>query len=143
MSWIDDRLTEQKALKERKALIAEHAIPIYEALWDKITEYVEEAKARSSPLITNGSLQNRSVISVPPGDGNQKTDQFRLVLEKESIVARGTRELNFEFRLDVCPDRVVCLKLNKEEISVDDAAKEILDKFLFPDLPRLSRRTPA
>jgi hypothetical protein len=36
--------------------------------------------------------------------------------------------------LDVCEDGVVCLKLAGSMILIEDAAKRILDPFLFPQL---------
>src|ERR1022692_2146810 len=113
-TWIDEQLAKRQALKERSALIAQHAIPIYEDLWKRLVEFVEEAKLKGFPLTTNGSLQNRVVILVSPNPPTFKRDEFHVVLEKESIVARGSigsTKLNLMFPLDVChADGVVCLK---------------------------------
>jgi hypothetical protein len=72
-----------------------------------------------------------------------KTYQFRLTLKNHLISAKGDRELNFEFLLDVCPDGVVCLKSDGEQIAPEWAAASILDKFLFPCLPRLTKPAPT
>lgn len=142
MSFIDDRLAERKELERRNNLIDEHAIPIYEALWKKIAEHVKEAHEKGLPVLTNGSLQNRIVrmsVDPAPHQSGRRPDEFRLVLKNDRISARGDRGLNLEFTLDVCPDGLVCLKAQGMEISVEEAAIRILDPFLFPDLPRLSR----
>jgi hypothetical protein len=118
MTWINERLIQRQALRERSALVREHAIPIYEALWQKIVERVDEARRESFPLVTMGSLQDRRVVLAPAG------------------CARGSHGLKLEFVLDVCPDGVVCLKFHGERIGEDEAAIEILDAFLFPELPR-------
>lgn len=140
MSWIDDRLSEQKKREEDSALIREHAESIYNDLWNEITGWLKEAKEKGIPVGTNGAPHRRIVWRSRETGGNRI--ELKINLEKEkgeiSISGGGISKL----LLSVCDDGVVCLKHDGAQISIHDAAIAILDRFLFPDLPSTSR-TPT
>jgi hypothetical protein len=141
MSWIDDRLADRNALRARETLIKEHAISIYEALWNKLVEHIEDAKTKSFDLFTNGALQNRKVIlwkKELSGEYAKTSEELTFRLDGKVIFARSANGLDLSFYLDVCPDGVVCLKTTGDkQISIEEASIAILDLFLFPDLPPL------
>jgi hypothetical protein len=130
MTWIDDRLAQEKARRERWDLIKQHADAVYEALWTQIVEYVAEAKSKSLSVFTTGSVHDRIVSTSPDA---RYPDQLHVTMGKGRIRAHGTG-IDIEFLLDVCPDGVVCLKLRGEPISTEAAAIRILDPLLFPNL---------
>jgi hypothetical protein len=132
MSWIDERLAERKALAEYNRLLDDHAVGIYTAVWNEMMTFVEEAKTKGfANLLTNGSLQNRRLILAVPG--NDKTLSLTMT-DKRTIRANSPgKEVRFD--LDICDGGIVCLKHADEQVSEQEAAKLILDPFLFPDLP--------
>lgn len=104
------------------------------ALWDTIVEHLDEAKNKGFAVSTNGALQKRTIkLAKQNLSGDNFEFDLRLVDSKTRISAQGDR-VNFMFDFDVCPDGVVCLKLAREVISVEEAAVRVLDPFLFPQL---------
>ena len=140
MSFIDDGINQRKHNEERAALIAEHSPKIYEDLWNRLNAYIGEAKLKGFNIFTNGSLHDRLVeLQIPPTKAETVShrDSFTLTLVNERIIAKdkaGQRGVKFDFSLDVCPDGVVCLKLNGERVETEEAAVKVLHKFLFPEL---------
>ncbi len=131
MSWIEDRLRKRADLVERVGLIRQHAIPIYDALWRQIVQFIEEAKEKGFDLHTNGALQKRIVrLALAP----KGSVEFTLSLDesKRHISASGDR-VDLTFELDVFPNDIVSLKLFSRENSIEEAAISILDPFLFPE----------
>lgn len=139
MGWLEKRITEAQALKQRDALIRSSAPAIYRSLWTELTLIVEDAKNRSFPIFTNGEAHSRLIkLSQDPptgGDGIGRPKELRIVLEKDRqrIVASGAG-VKVILDLDVCSDGVVCLKLGGDQIHLEDAAEKIMDPFLFPEL---------
>jgi hypothetical protein len=139
MSWLDDRLAEETALRSRHAAITAEATKVYDALWEQIMEFIEEGRKKSINLLTNASPYERIVRSpVMPlsRESGHAAKELRLKLAKEktSIVVSGAVRLQFD--LDVGADGVVCLKIGSEPVSIERAAVKVLDPFIFPDLPR-------
>ena len=134
MTWIESRMADLEALRQRNAIIREHAAAIYDALWGTIVEHLDEAKNKGFAVSTNGALQKRTVkLAKQNLSGDKFQFDLRLVDSKTQISAQGDR-VKFMFDLDVCPDGVVCLKHERQVISVEDAAVRVLDPFLFPQL---------
>jgi len=134
MTWIESRIADLNALQERNAVIRQHAVLIYDTLWAAVMEHIEEAKKRDFALSTNGALQKRIVkLAKQNLSGDHFEFELALVDSKTRIRAQGDR-VNFMLDLDVCQDGVVCLKVDREPISVEQAATRILDPFLFPQL---------
>ena len=136
MTWLQSRMDDLEAWRQRNATIREHAITIYDALWQAIVEHLKEAKEKGFPVSMNGALQKR-IVKLAKQNNSSEHFEFELALvdSKTRIRAQGDR-LNFMLDLDVCPDGVVCLKVAGKVISVEEGAVGILDPFLFPQLQR-------
>ena len=136
MSWIDERLAERKALADRNRLLDEHAVSIYEAVWEEMMKVVEEAKTKGGlALFPNGGLQKRHITWAVPS--NDRTLNFTMK-DKRQIRASGTG-VDLVFELDICDGGVVCLKYGVSQVSEQEAARAILDPFLFPELAAQSK----
>jgi hypothetical protein len=134
MTWIESRMADLEAFLRRNAIIREHAVTIYDALWDTMVGHLDEAKASGFAVSTNGALQKRTVkLAKQNLSGNCFEFDLTLVDSKIRIRAHGDR-VNVMLDLDVCPDGVVCLKLGGDRVSIEQAAIFILDPFLFPQL---------
>jgi len=126
MSWIDERLAQRKALNERNQLLDEHAAEIYAAIWKEMMTFVEEAKSKGfTDLLPNGTAQNRRLIL-----GNPDHNRTIMLTMTDKRVIRGG---SLSFELDICDGGIVCLKHDGEQVSERDAARLILDPFLFPE----------
>jgi hypothetical protein len=127
MGWIDERLTQRKALSERNRLLDEHAAEIYAAVWKEMMAFVEEAKSKGFvDLLANGTAQNRRLILGTPENSRTLT----LTMTDKRAIRAGS----LSFELDICDGGIVCLKHDGEQVSERDAARLILDPFLFPEL---------
>jgi hypothetical protein len=135
MTWIDKRLAEQEAEATRSALIDQSAERVYDDLWQAVMRCVMEANNKGFTLATNGSPHQR-IVTLTSKDRTTKKRQLQLTLHRDIrlIKIRGVESLS-ELSLDLCPDRVVCLKLNGKQVTYDEAAEAILDPFLFPTSP--------
>ena len=134
MSWITDRIAERKAAQDRKALIFSEGENVFAALWVAILALTKEATANGFPVHTNGSPHARAVAYTPPGDF-QRQLEISLHREEGEIIAQGP-DGNIKLLLDVGTDGVVGLKTTGPWLSLEQAAREILDPFLFPDLAK-------
>jgi hypothetical protein len=52
MSWVDDRLDDQKRSERDRALISLQAEKVYEELWKEISDRVGDAAKRGTPVAT-------------------------------------------------------------------------------------------
>lgn len=135
MSWIDDRLAAEKAMAEKEQSICESAETVFNDMWSYILGDVEEAKKKGKPVFTNGTQLDRivrlSVLTFSPSQ--PKELHIALSKDKHSIAVSG--ELRMKFELDICPDGTVCPKDEQgKTVSYKEAARRILDPFLFPKL---------
>ena len=138
MSWMEERIAESKRLEDAGRLVSQHAPVVYENLWEEIKKLIAEAERHGLQVFTNGSPENRELrlATKPTAAQHASTGKtVRLILSKDrkTIEAKG---LDIRFGVGVCADGVVCLNFNDEDVSVQRAAEEIFDRFLFPDLPR-------
>jgi hypothetical protein len=136
MTWIEGRISDLEAWQSRNATIRAHAVEIYEALWGEIAEHVKEAAQKGFQASTNGAPRKRNVSLEKENKRGECWElQIMLVDAKDRIRAKGDRgNVDFFLDLDICPDGVVCLKLDGSRLSIEDAAIRILDPFLFPQL---------
>lgn len=139
VTWIDRRIADLEAWRTRNTAVRESALEIYEALWTEIVGHVQDAQARGIDASTNGAPRKR-VVRLPKENKSGQYFELQVILadSKDRIRATGARlkPVDLTFHLDICPDGVVCLKLNEERVSIEDAAIAILDPFLFPQLQR-------
>ena len=138
MNWIDDRLKQRDDAYRRTVLIEQSAPTIFKNLWDAITPWVEEAKKKNMPVLTNGTPYERIVIlPTPLRFGESRSDTKRLILslaqDKSAIIVQGIGREDMRLTLDVCDDGVVCIKQDGEEVAINDVAQSLLDQFLFPE----------
>jgi hypothetical protein len=137
MTWIDRRMADLESWKKRNATIRDHALEVYEGLWDEIVEHVNEAKEKGFRVSTNGAPRKRVISLEKQNKSGQHFElQVMLIDTKDRIRVTGEHLYRIELSLDldICPDGVVCLKLAGKRISIEDAAISILDPFLFPQL---------
>lgn len=144
MSWIDDRIADQKMLEghqaevaERKRTIAAEAETIYGDLWDELKEVLKEFAGRGLPAYLNGSPLQRLIRrtgKIQPGTSSHPGHEILVALSKDRQAISISGEVTIHLQLDICEDGVVCIKLSGEPISLRSAANKILDRFYFPDL---------
>jgi len=134
MTWISGRLEQRKKLIDRRNAVANNAENLFGELWIAIITCTTEAKASGLAVETNGTSLERVVAACTPPDPH-KRKELRIKLDKygeKVTVSESGRET--EFLIDVCDDGVICLKLDGKQVTIQDAARLILDPFLFPDL---------
>ena len=134
MSWINDRIEQRKKLIERNNAIANNGESLFGELWGSIKACVAEGKAIGLAIETNGTSLERIVATCTPPDMH-KRKELRIKLDKygeKVTISEPDRQI--EFLIDVCDDGVICLKLDGKQVSIHEAARLILDPFLFPDL---------
>jgi len=137
MTWIERRTADLESQKSRNAVIRDHALKVYDALWNEISEHGSEAKEKGFPVSTEGTSRKRVItLKKQTLSGQQWKLQVNLVDAKDRIRATGTHihPIDLSIELDLCPDGPVCLKLAGQPITIEDAAISILDPFLFPQL---------
>jgi hypothetical protein len=144
MSWIDDRISDQKMLEEhqsevaeRKRAIAAEAETIYGDLWDELKEVLKEFESKNLPAYLNGSPLQRLIRrpgKIKPGTSSHPGHEILVALSKDRQAISISGEVTIHLQLDVCDDGVVCMKLSGESISLRNAANKILDRFYFPEL---------
>jgi len=138
MSWIDERVEQRRRLAERNKALAEGAEVLFNNLWEEITAQAKEAQEKSVAVGTsNGSAHERIVwapnVSSLAQPTNRRELKISLRKEREQIAVSGT-EFSMILSIDVGEDGVVCLKHNGTPVLIQEAARLILDQFLFPEL---------
>lgn len=132
MSWIEDRLAQRRQRRSRDSLIASNAEKIYNDLWREVFGLVEVAQDRGIDLIPNGSPYERTVTLPDPPNAEPRVLTISLNKAVQLISVSGLKS-NFNLQFDVCSDNRVCLKHGDAEVLLDDAARQILDPFIFPE----------
>ena len=138
MSWIDERVEQRRRLTERNKAVAEGAEVLFKDLWEEITAQAKEAQEKSVAVGTsNGSAHERIVWAPNVASLAQPTNRRELKIslskEREQISVSGT-EFSMILSIEVGEDGVVCLKHNGKPVLIQEAARLILDQFLFPEL---------
>ncbi len=138
MSWIEQRLAEKGEREQRNRVIAEHESAVYENLWEQVKLDLEEAQRRGIEVSTNGAPHDRTVslaVALKPGEDFTRSKRLHIRLEKgPHLVKVSGGPVSVEFRIDVSSDGVVRLKHGDRQLSAEEAARMILDPFLFPEL---------
>lgn len=137
MSWIDERVEQRRRLAERNKAVGEGAEVLFNDLWEEITAQTKEAQEKSVAVGTSGSAHERIVwapnVSSLAQPTNRRELKISLRKEREQISVSGT-EFSMILSIDVGEDGVVCLKHNGKPVLIQEAARLILDQFLFPEL---------
>jgi hypothetical protein len=128
MSWVHDRL---HAGKESRLVSSSN---LYNELWDEISARVAEAQDGGMPVSTNGSSYERVVVygsssTLPYRKPRQLT--ITLARDKSEIVADSNSD-SLDIPIEVGADGVAYLKHRGKQLSIPQAAKLILEPFLFP-----------
>ena len=136
MSWIDERVEQRRRLAERNKAVAEAAEVLFNDLWQEITAQAKEAQEKSVAVGTDGSAHERIVwapnVASLAQPMNRRELKISLRKEIEQISVSGT-EFSMNLSVAVGEDGVVCLKHNGEPVLIQEAARLILDQFLFPE----------
>ncbi|SPE34140.1 hypothetical protein SBA2_860010 [Acidobacteriia bacterium SbA2] len=136
MSWIDERVQQRRRLAERNKAVAEAAEVLFNDLWVEITAQAKEAQEKSVAVGTDGSAHERIVwapnVASLAQPMNRRELKISLRKEVEQISVSGT-EFSMNLSVTVGEDGVVCLKHNGEPVLIQEAARLILDQFLFPE----------
>jgi hypothetical protein len=131
MHWIDERIRESQEHADREMQIANEQARIYEDLSRQIkqdTDRANKAGGFSVKITGNAALHDRTIEC----DGRK----FNLKLDSDThaISAFGDN-IEFIVVLGICGNGGVCLKdASGNEVLIPDAARMILDPFLFPHL---------
>ena len=127
MTWIDDRLAQWTRKKENDRAIADCAEAIFNELWDEVKQFVHEANSKGFQLTTNGSPHQRVIQC--------RGEVLRITLNRDAeVISVEAPTFNFTLSFAVGNDGVVGLKCNEKRVSLFQAARLVLDPFLFPDL---------
>ena len=136
MSWIDERVEQRRRLAERNKAVAEAAEVLFNELWEEITAQAKEAQEKSVAVGTDGSGHEKIVwapnVSSLAQPTNRRELKISLRKEVEQISVSGT-EFSMNLSVAVGEDGVVCLKHNGTSVLIQEAARLILDQFLFPE----------
>jgi hypothetical protein len=137
MSWIDERVEQRRRLVERNKAVAEGAEVLFNDLWEEITAQAKEAHEKFVAVGIDGSAHEKIVwapnVSSLAQPTNRRELKINLHKEREQISISGT-EFSMILTIEVCEDGVVCLKYNGKPVLIQEAARLILDQFLFPEL---------
>ena len=130
-------MKQREKLMSRNSEVMRGAEGIFNELWDEIVGFAREADAKGMPVKTNGSSFERIVLAseFPYFSNLSRQRNLTITLDRvnEKISASWLDEA-IDLLIDVCDDGVICLKHEGKKILLKDAAKLILDPFLFPDL---------
>ena len=138
MTWIDDRLEERRKLEHRQQTLQAFGFEAFSDLWSKVAADIAEARQKGIQVSTDGGPNERIVrlaAKIEPGEDYATPKELTLSLGDDlRIKIRGATISSLE--LGTTPEDVVCLIHNGKEISAEDAARLILDPFLFPELDK-------
>jgi hypothetical protein len=131
MTWIDDCLAKRKVLEDREGTIRTFGERSYDELWDVISKFVVEAKNKGMmPVHTNGSPRRRIIrFNCVPSPR-----ELRLDLDEGCSGISISGSSISRIKIGAGTDNVTFLERDGEKISAQDAARLILQPFLFPDL---------
>jgi hypothetical protein len=148
MTWIRDRIREREELRLRQRKISDSAPVLYSQLVKELEELVAEAVLGGFAIFHQGeSGPNEIVIamsvSVPPGQSSSNPAELHVGMDKEQeyICASGPNvsvRLTFDLIVDDSDDGEPTLLNDGGPITIADAARLILDPFLFPELPEFT-----
>lgn len=138
MSWVDDRINDQRRSADDLALIRQKSETVYGELWNEISNRVADARSGGMTVTINGSDYARAVLV--GGDANiyrtrpYESRQLTITLDKADgkIVATDSGGESRELPLGVDKGNIVRPTYEGKPLTIPDAAKMILEPFLFP-----------
>ena len=134
MEWIKQGLTEWRKANSALQVVTESADGIFNQLWEEIKEIVVAAVRLGISLTTNGSPLSRVVVMADSSFGDRLPSERKLAIvlaaDRRSIVASSDAG-EMPLKIEVCPDGVVCLIYSDRPITSREAAKEIMQRFIF------------
>jgi len=93
----------------------------------------KEAQTKGIDVIANGTPYERTVTVPDPPNSELRVLTVSLDKAAQLISVSGLKS-DFDLRFDVCqPHNRVCLKRGDSEITLHDAAQQILEPFIFPE----------
>jgi hypothetical protein len=112
---------------------------VYDDLWKEISDRVDDAKKRGELVETNGSPYERTVLmgagyQARPEDSRQLT--ITLARTEGKIIALDSDENSLGIELGVSEGDIVRPKHQGRTLTIPEAAKLILEPFLFPATPK-------
>ena len=137
MSWVDGHFKDHERAEKESAKVRLRAEQLYDELWKEITDRVMDARNGGMLVSTNGSSYERvvllggAVMLRPFSEAKQLT----ITLEDRRKIVVTWEDGTIEIPLRVRPDGVVCLTHQARELTIPEAAKLILEPFLFPPRP--------
>jgi len=138
MTWLDDRIEQRTKASTEDRLIAQSLEPMYEALWEKVVFWIDEARKNGIELLTNGAAHERIVkLPVKPRATQSMTHPKQLTISldrsKHAIVASGPRTKQVFTVTLRDGTNIARLTHDGIEVSPDKAAEMILDPLIFPE----------
>jgi len=128
-------MEEERLLEERKQIVFVKAGALFEALWNEIVRCVAEAARKKVPVATSIMAGNRLVYVSPSKMTGPVRKEIALSLAKDrtciAIAGSPVRKLE----IDKSESNSVYLKRDGKQISIPDAAIQLLDPLLFGNLP--------
>lgn len=132
MTWLDGKLEKQKRDDQREHDIKTHAPVLFKAVWNEIVSVAEEANQKGFNLKLNGNSERRRLNLLNAYSGEPTAFiELSLSRDRRALEVSGLRGERPHFKIDVCPDSIVCLHFDGEQKTPEEVAHIILDKFLF------------
>lgn len=135
MDWIDKKLTAHNKAKSDVQAVVGAADGIFNAIWGGVVAISQYANERQMRTSTNGSPYDRVVnMTLYPKVGEVSASprvlHLTLAESRRKIFAKWDGA-NLDFSIEVCDDGVVCLKLDGRRVDALEAARLIMEPFLF------------
>jgi hypothetical protein len=134
--WIDEKMAAYRKARKNLEAVAASADMIFGQLWGEIEAIIEGISNRGMQLETNGSPRNRVLIMGLPPHGSERDQRRRLNLALASapgavtITAKSDADETI-FNIEVGSDDIVCLKKQGHELTIQEAARAVMEPFLF------------
>jgi hypothetical protein len=133
--WIESRLAaHQKSVDDLRTIWSGSEI-LFTHLWEEIVELAKFAESKDMRISTNGSPHERTVLMGMYPVGNQSSAHpraLKIALKQDRRKISASSDAgNIEFSVAVCDDGVICLKDDLFPVSTRDAARKIMEPFLF------------
>jgi hypothetical protein len=123
--WVNRKFEESGTATADKNAIMADAANIYEELWKAVLSVITAANNRSAGLRPNGFPQRYKVIM------GARQVEIALAEDKLSITASYSDIAPISIEIRVRPDSTVCLARDGKPLSYTDAARQIMEPFLF------------
>jgi hypothetical protein len=125
IEWLNKRFDEHEKASDDKRDVVADAENVYGEVWKAVQKVVQEANTRHAGLTLNGYPLKYNVLM-----GSRKLS-ITLAEDKCSIIAQPSDASPVTLSIRVWGDGTVCIKNNGEPLSYADAARAIMEPFLF------------